>query len=220
VSAEERDSTGPVLPPAPVPASRIAPVQARSAARLETLLDAAATVVDEVGYERLTTAMVAERAGASIGTVYRYFPDRIALLHALSARLLSRYIAALTERLESDRTGSWQEALDAAIDLYADMYRTAAGFRAIRFGDGLNLGGDDDPAGTGRPAVILAAELAGYFPSLDRTALVFALEVVLGMIDALLHRAFSASIEGDQRFIDEARVVVREHLARAIAASA
>ena len=47
------------------------PVQARSAARLSALLDAAAAIVDEIGYERLTTAMVAERAGASIGTVDR-----------------------------------------------------------------------------------------------------------------------------------------------------
>ena len=40
------------------------PVQARSTARLAALMDAAAAVVDEIGYERLTTAMVAERAGA------------------------------------------------------------------------------------------------------------------------------------------------------------
>jgi len=62
------------------------PVQARSAARLTALLDAAAHVVHEIGYERLTTAMVADRAGASIGTVYRYFPDRIAVLQSLAAR--------------------------------------------------------------------------------------------------------------------------------------
>ena len=65
------------------------PVQARSTARLTSLLDAAAQVVDEIGFERLTTAMVAERAGASIGTVYRYFPDRIAVLQSLSARSLA-----------------------------------------------------------------------------------------------------------------------------------
>ena len=69
-------------------ALRNEPVQARSTARLSALLDAAAQIVDEIGYERLTTAMVAERAGASIGTVYRYFPDRIAVLQALAARNL------------------------------------------------------------------------------------------------------------------------------------
>src|ERR1700709_2244902 len=71
-------------------APRKEPVQARSTARLTALLDAAAAAVQELGYERLTTAMVAERAGASIGTVYRYFPDRIAVLQALASRNLER----------------------------------------------------------------------------------------------------------------------------------
>lgn len=221
MSAEERETTEPVPPTVPAPPARTAPVQARSAARLETLLDAAATVVDEVGYERLTTAMVAERAGASIGTVYRYYPDRIALLQALSARLFSRYVTALIERVESKRTGSWQDVLDDAIDLFTDMYRAEAGFRAIRFGDGLDLVRvEDEPSNSARLAAILAEELAECFPTVERTALVFAFEIVVGMIDALLHRAFSASVDGDQRFVDEARVVAREYLMRAIAVPA
>jgi AcrR family transcriptional regulator len=36
---------------------------------VDALLDAVAAVVDEIGFERLTTAMVSERAEASIGTV-------------------------------------------------------------------------------------------------------------------------------------------------------
>ncbi|MFE4952081.1 helix-turn-helix domain-containing protein, partial [Leifsonia sp. NPDC056665] len=72
------------------PLVRTEPIQERSAARIDALLDAAAEVVDEIGFDRLTTAMVAERAGASIGTVYRYFPDRIVLLQALRDRALLR----------------------------------------------------------------------------------------------------------------------------------
>ena len=59
------------------------------------LLDAACQTMHEVGYEQLTTAMVAERAGASIGTVYRYFPDRVAVLQAVAARNLERVTQAL-----------------------------------------------------------------------------------------------------------------------------
>ncbi|MBT5616278.1 MAG: helix-turn-helix transcriptional regulator, partial [Microbacteriaceae bacterium] len=62
---------------------RVEPVQARSTARVNALLDAACETMHQLGYEQLTTAMVAERAGASIGTVYRYFPDRIAVLQAV-----------------------------------------------------------------------------------------------------------------------------------------
>ena len=56
---------------------RTEPTQRRSTQRLDALLDAAAEIVDETGFERLTTQMVAERAGASIGTVYRYVPENI-----------------------------------------------------------------------------------------------------------------------------------------------
>ena len=71
------------------------PVQARAAHRIEALLDAAAAVVVEHGIEHLTTALVAERAGASIGTVYRYFPDRVAVLVALAERNLERLRLAI-----------------------------------------------------------------------------------------------------------------------------
>ena len=77
------------------------PVQARSSARLAGLLDAAAAVIDEIGFERLTTAMVAERAGASIGTVYRYFPDRIAVVEALAIRCTQRLPARFVEALDA-----------------------------------------------------------------------------------------------------------------------
>ncbi len=46
-----------------VPLVRTEPIQERSAARIDALLDAAADVVDEIGFDRLTTAMVADRAG-------------------------------------------------------------------------------------------------------------------------------------------------------------
>jgi len=64
---------------------RVEPVQARSTARVNALLDAACETMHDLGYEQLTTAMVADRAGASIGTVYRYFPDRIAVLQSVAS---------------------------------------------------------------------------------------------------------------------------------------
>lgn len=195
--------------------TRNEPVQARSAARLETLLDAAAQVVDEVGYERLTTAMVADRAEASIGTVYRYYPDRIALLQGLSARSFQRYVSAVTARVAADDRGTWWEAIDSAIDLYTDMFRTEPGFRAIRFGDALDLGpAEGQRTNNSVLATEMARQLTARFPVPDEQSLVFALEVAVEMIDALLYRAFTTDAEGDERFITEARVVTRAYLSR------
>ncbi|SDH53923.1 TetR/AcrR family transcriptional regulator [Agrococcus jejuensis] len=78
---------------------RIDAPSARAGRRIDALLDAAATEVAERGREALTTAEVAARAEVSIGTVYRYFPDRTALLEGLGARARNRVQRHLVEVL-------------------------------------------------------------------------------------------------------------------------
>ena len=59
------------------------PQQSRSQARVDTLLQAAAEVFWEVGYDAATTHAIAKRAGTAVGTLYRFFPNKLALFHAL-----------------------------------------------------------------------------------------------------------------------------------------
>jgi AcrR family transcriptional regulator len=75
---------------------RKSPVQARSAASVEAILEATAQVLLEVGKERLTTTRVASRAGVSVGTLYQYFPNKSALLQAA----LKRHLDGVTEAVE------------------------------------------------------------------------------------------------------------------------
>jgi len=58
------------------------PKQPRSSVTLEKLRDAIAAVLRDpkIGRDRITTKDVAALAGVSIGTVYRYFPDRLAMI--------------------------------------------------------------------------------------------------------------------------------------------
>lgn len=67
----------------PVTLLRRDPVQERAQQRLNAIRTAARHVIATVGRDRLTTQLVADRAGCSIGTVYRYFADRVALLDDL-----------------------------------------------------------------------------------------------------------------------------------------
>jgi AcrR family transcriptional regulator len=62
------------------------PQQARAERTVAGLLDAAAAVIAEVGYEAATLTAVATRAGASIGSLYQYFPDKPAVARALAER--------------------------------------------------------------------------------------------------------------------------------------
>jgi AcrR family transcriptional regulator len=59
------------------------PLQARSRETVRVILRAAAQVFGSRGYAASTTNHIAERAGVSIGSLYEYFPNKDALLHAL-----------------------------------------------------------------------------------------------------------------------------------------
>jgi AcrR family transcriptional regulator len=75
---------------------RKSPVQARSAASVEAILEATIQVLLQVGKERLTTTKVALRAGVSVGTLYQYFPNKSALLKAA----LKRHMDEVTDAIE------------------------------------------------------------------------------------------------------------------------
>src|ERR1700754_3103109 len=74
---------------------RRVPVQGRSVARVQRMLDACAEIVDEVGYEGLTTTLLAERAEVAIGSVYQFFPDKRAIVQALTLRNMEAYLERL-----------------------------------------------------------------------------------------------------------------------------
>ena len=189
------------------------PVQARSAARLSALLDAAAAIVDEIGYERLTTAMVAERAGASIGTVYRYFPDRIAVLQALAARNLERVLENATLQIHDGQHENWAAALSAAFSVLVDAFRSEPGFRGIRAGDVLDL----RPPTHERTFNSVVADrlldaLVERFGFTDSPKLRLRFEVAIEVSDALAARAFARDPRGDQAVLDESRDIVKDLL--------
>jgi AcrR family transcriptional regulator len=62
------------------------PMQARSHATWDAILEAAAQVLERDGPAGFNTTSVAERAGVSIGTLYQYFPDKQAILLAAAER--------------------------------------------------------------------------------------------------------------------------------------
>ncbi|MBV9880561.1 MAG: TetR/AcrR family transcriptional regulator [Gemmatirosa sp.] len=81
------------------------PQQERGQRRVDAILDAAATLVTEVGVAGVTVGAIAERARTSKGSLYHFFPDRESVLHALA----ERHVAALRAMLAAIRD-------DASID--------------------------------------------------------------------------------------------------------
>ena len=92
-----------MLDPDPIDKSRKKPTQARSRLTVASILEAATQVLDAEGEPSLTTKLVAERAGVSIGTLYQYFPNRDAILLALAEeerQRIARSMRKLAEKID------------------------------------------------------------------------------------------------------------------------
>jgi AcrR family transcriptional regulator/DNA-directed RNA polymerase subunit RPC12/RpoP len=66
------------------------PKQQRGKERVEKILDAAAAVFDEIGYEAATTHLIAAKAETAIGSLYQFFPDKAAIFNAMELRHVER----------------------------------------------------------------------------------------------------------------------------------
>jgi AcrR family transcriptional regulator len=198
--------------PGPSSSVRTEPVQQRSAQRVAHLLDTAARLIDELGIDALTTSDVAARSESSVGVVYRYFPNIQSLLRSLAARNLARFTEAIYDRLGGDSI-EWRQTVDIAIDAFIEFNRSEPGFRALRFGDII----DDrflDPAfsNNGVFARALVGLLAEKYDFTPDEKILFDVEVAIEVADALLQRAFLLDRQGDQRFIDAARMISNQYL--------
>ncbi len=90
--------------------TKLRPRQQRAHTTYETILATAGALLEEVGVERLSTNLVCERAGITPPALYRYFPNKYALLKELGARLMA----------------AQDDAVFAYIDTYRDLPGTVA----------------------------------------------------------------------------------------------
>ncbi|WP_423369302.1 TetR/AcrR family transcriptional regulator [Burkholderia sp. LMG 32019] len=97
---------------------RKAPRQARSRATVDVIVTAGARVLDTQGWAGFTTNEVAQVAGVSIGSVYQYFPNKLALVDAIRRRHFDDVLAVLQRA--HDRQASLGRRVEALIgDLIA-----------------------------------------------------------------------------------------------------
>ncbi|MEU5636284.1 TetR family transcriptional regulator [Streptomyces rishiriensis] len=194
---------------------RRAPVQRRSAERLTRILDACADLLDEVGYDALSTRAVAERAGVPIGSVYRFFGNKRQMADALAQRNLERYAERVTERLKEAARGDWRAAMDAVLDEYLAMKRTAPGFSLVDFGNQIPVGARHAEPNH-RVADRLTDLLSGYLVRAPDDDLRRTFLIAVETADTLVHLAFRVDPQGDPKVIDETRELLRAYLARTL----
>ena len=88
-----------------------APRQKRAVETYERILDVATRLLVEIGVERISTNLIAAEADVTVPTLYRYFPNKYAVLMALGDRLMARQNVLIAEWLERMRGETAPEAL-------------------------------------------------------------------------------------------------------------
>lgn len=97
------------------------PSQERSRKRVDAILDGLAELLVERGFDAINTHHVAERANVPVGTLYQFFPNKYALITALSRRYLDRYSDLLQENFSIDESELKDEHL---LDRYTEAVAT------------------------------------------------------------------------------------------------
>ena len=107
--------------------------QARGERRMAGILDAAAGVFADAGYERATTNAIAAAAGISPGSLYQFFPNKEAIAEALADRFVTQMRAAHEAAftgVDFARVGL-DEVLDRVVDPILAFNLANPGFEAI-----------------------------------------------------------------------------------------
>jgi AcrR family transcriptional regulator len=105
------------------------PSQERSRDRVERILDATAALLGSTAVDKITTAAIAEEAGVPIGSVYQYFPNKLAVLAELARRVMEQ-VDLKTASLIAEDFGvlPWDQAIDRAIDATMQGYAEQPGY--------------------------------------------------------------------------------------------
>jgi AcrR family transcriptional regulator len=98
-----------------------APKRARGVQRVAELLDAGAALFAEKGYEATTMTQIAIRAGASIGSLYQFFPSKEVLAEAVFARYVERVTSMLEDLAKRAPGLSPQGLADRLVELMLDV---------------------------------------------------------------------------------------------------
>ena len=192
------------------------PVQQRSAKRVELMLEACAALIDELGYDGVTTTLIAERAGVAVGSLYQFFPDKRAVVQALTKRNLDHFTAEIERKLDWTNLEYWWHGVDTIIDIYVEMYRTIPGFSSVRFGDVIDLRFIDDARDNNTVITEQIAHVVATKHNLPVESLFKQITVAADIGDAILALAFRRKLFPEQDMIDEAKRVVRDYLASQI----
>ena len=188
-------------------------MQARSRERLRLVLDAADEVLAEQGAAAFTTNRIAEAAGVPVGSVYRYFPDKQAIIHALALRYWSDFEDLVAAAAEIDERDPLPDPGAVVLDALAAGFRARPGFLALWYG-GLRTEDVRDATRPTRGAIARSIEriLTTHWPDAPAGVRATVARMVVLAGDGLLREAFRLNPEGDPQVLAESKEMLGAYM--------
>lgn len=189
---------------------RRVPTQVRSQRRVEKILAATIEVMGEVGFEAATTNAIAERAGVSIGSLYRFYPNKAAIMHALNNRCLNELRETLDAAFNREGTSQPLEVfIERIIGILEDFqHRNVVLFRVINaamYVQGLST---VEQAFNLEIAGRIEHLLGLHFPTLEPARRSVIAQVCFRTCDALLHLSTRGDATFRQAVLEEVKIIL------------
>jgi AcrR family transcriptional regulator len=115
-------------------AVRRTPVQGRSSGTVQQIFQAASALLGRVPLEEITTSRIAAEAGVSVGALYRFFPDKQAIIDGIAVQRVEEFRASLEQCLAASDGMEAPAFMDAVIDAYVAFLDAHPDFRTIALG--------------------------------------------------------------------------------------
>ena len=107
------------------------PTQARGAERQAALLEAAAHLFGEKGFEAVTMTAIAQKAGASFGALYDYFPDKVSIARAVFAMYTQEVDALWSGFLREEATASPAQVAEGIVETTFSLFQTRPAYLVL-----------------------------------------------------------------------------------------
>lgn len=108
------------------------PTQDRAVATFDLVLDTTATLLETHGFDALTTNLISTESGVSVRAIYRYFPNKHAIVGELARRMGRQWQTALGTAGELDDLSTpWRQVWSGYIDAFVLGVRSTNGAKAV-----------------------------------------------------------------------------------------
>ena len=190
------------------------PVQERSRRRYAAIVDAAARLFGDKGFDATTIDDIATLAETSVGSLYQFFPNKLAVFRAVAEHSLEqsgiRFATVLSDGVD---LSDWRDLIHRVLDTFGRMHEEEPSFRAMI--NNVQLYGEfaEQDLAQSQAFVAGAEQLVmGWAPHLDAELRGAVARVVTHTIEAMLILSQREPPEIAKRMLDETKVMLIRYL--------